>query len=422
MTLGATLLSRLAMTVALAGLSACSAQPNARDAADAIPLYVGRLAPDLRWVAVDERVRTRPVAGEGGVEALNLQWQDAWNGGVRIESARSLDLRALQGQGSLEFDLRVGDLARGGIHVAVSCGPDCRRKVDLTRAARGLAGRGWQRVSLSLGCFVRDGADFGAITRPFALETAGSGEVSVANVRLVRAARPTLACPDYRTQSVSPEPLAEVWAEGWWMARHEQKQAEIRRLREAGTPPELVFVGDSITQGWEESGRAVWEQHYRAHHAVGLGFGGDRTENVLWRLQHGEIDGIRPKVVVLLIGTNNTGHREEDPATTAAGIRRLLDEIGQRLPAAKVLLLAVFPRDPQPGTRLRRINQRINEIIAGYADQRRVFFLDVGPALTGADGSLSPEVMPDGLHLSEEGYRRWAGAMEPMLAKLMGNP
>jgi beta-glucosidase len=206
------------------------------------------------------------------------------------------------------------------------------------------------------------------------------------------------------------------------MPRHQEKLDEKRKLVDAGTPPEIVFIGDSITQGWENEGREVWQRHYARHNALGLGFGGDRTENVLWRLQHGALDGLAPKVAVLMIGTNNTGARGENPETTAAGIKRLVEEIRQRLPATQLLLLGVFPRDEKPGTPMRRINERINSLIAGYADGRSVHFLDIGAAFTHPDGTLPKDVMPDMLHLSEKGYAIWQRQMDPLLRQLMEQP
>jgi len=102
-----------------------------------------------------------------------------------------------------------------------------------------------------------------------------------------------------------------------------------------------------------------------------------------------------------------------------AGIRRLLDEVKQRLPNTPVLLLAVFPRDPKPGTPLRRLNDQLNRLIAGFADGRHVHFLDINHALMNADGSLAADVMPDWLHLSEKGYAAWAAAMAPTLQRLL---
>jgi beta-glucosidase len=196
----------------------------------------------------------------------------------------------------------------------------------------------------------------------------------------------------------------------------------LRQLITAGHSPQIVFIGDSITEGWSKSGKEVWQRHYGAYHPTNLGYGGDRTENVLWRLQNGEIDSISPKAVVLMIGTNNTGLRGEDPETTADGIKRLVDEIQQRLPAAKLLLLAVFPRDEKPDSYARKINERVNTIIANYADGRDVFFLNINAALTQADGTLSKEVMPDFLHPNAKGYEIWQREMAPLLNTLLTSP
>ncbi|MGM9489291.1 GDSL-type esterase/lipase family protein [Ideonella sp. YS5] len=358
----------------------------------------------------------RGTAGQR--EAVLFEWKDLWQSSLRFESREPMDLRPYLG-GTLEFDLDVGELAKGGIRAKVSCGEGCERPVSLIEPGRDWAGKGWQHVSLAMTCFVRENADFSKVSLPFALEGMGSGRVSVANVHITRKVRPGLSCPDYRTESITPAMLNESFAIDWWLPRHEQKLEEKRRLVAAGTPPEIVFIGDSITQGWEKEGLEVWQQHYAARHALALGFGGDRTENVLWRLQHGEIDGIAPKVTVLMIGTNNTGHRAENPETTAAGIRRLLQEIRQRLPRTKVLLLAVFPRGEQPDDFLRRQNERVNKLIARLADGRSVRFLDINAALLNADGTLSKEVMPDLLHPNAAGYAIWQRAMEPTLQKLL---
>ena len=123
-----------------------------------------------------------------------------------------------------------------------------------------------------------------------------------------------------------------------------------------------------------------------------------------------------------MIGTNNTGHRAEDPRTTAAGIQRLLDEIRRRLPKTKVLLLGVFPRGEQPDDYLRGINERVNKLIAALADGRDVHFLDIGSSLVQPGGTLSKDVMPDLLHPNEQGYAIWQRAMEPTLQKLLKAP
>lgn len=357
----------------------------------------------------------------GQREAVLLDWKGLWSATLRFESRQPLDLRPYLG-GTLEFDLDVGELAQGGVRAKLACGDGCERGVNLIAPARAAAGKGWQRIALPLSCFAREGADFAKVKLPFALDTTGTGRVSVANVRITREARPGLACPDYRTESVTPAMLDESWAVDWWLPRHKEKLEEKRRLVEAGTPPQVVFIGDSITQGWEKDGREVWQRHYAQLNGLALGFGGDRTENVLWRLQHGEIDGIAPKVAVLMIGTNNTGHRSENPATTAAGIKRLVDEIRQRLPDTKLLLLAIFPRGEKPDDFQRGLNERVNKLIEGYADGRNVHFLNINAALLNADGSLGKDVMPDLLHPNEKGYGLWQRAMAPTLDKLLATP
>lgn len=369
--------------------------------------------------ARDSHLSASAEGSDGRRDALQFEWKDLWLATLRIESPRPLDLRPYL-DGTLELDLDVADMAQGGIKVKLDCGGGCERNVNLIAQARANAGKGRQHLSLAMACFVREGADFSKVKLPFQLEGNGRGRASVANVRFVRDGKPNVDCPDYRTESVTPSMLNESWAIDWWLSRHEEKLAEARRLVAAGNSPELVFIGDSITQGWEKEGREVWQRHYAGYHALDLGFGGDRTENVLWRLQHGELDALAPKVVVLMIGTNNTGHRAEDPATTAAGIKRLIDEIRQRLPDTKVLLLAVFPRGEKPADPLRDINERVNRIIASQADGRSVYFLNINAALTEPDGTLSKDVMPDLLHPNAKGYAIWQREMQPLLQELLG--
>jgi len=330
-----------------------------------------------------------------------------------------VDLWPSIADGAVEFDLEAVDMARAGLTFVVGCGADCERKLAWVVPSRALAGKGWQHLAIPMRCFAHEGDDFGAVTRAFRLDSSGTGEAAIANLRFVRHARGGIACPDYRTESVTPRPLEQVWSMDWWIPRHEEKLAKIRESAATGKPVDLVFIGDSITHNWEKDGQAVWTRHYAKYNALDLGFGGDHTENVLWRLQHGEIDGIHPRVAVVMIGTNNTGDRQEDPRSTAAGVRRILDEIRGRLPDTRILLLAVFPRDEQPTGALRRLNDRVNAIISGYADGEHVFFLDIGHDLTNADGTLSRDVMPDLLHPNEKGYEIWARRMEPTLLQLL---
>ncbi|WUR11408.1 GDSL-type esterase/lipase family protein [[Empedobacter] haloabium] len=362
----------------------------------------------------------------GQRDALVLDFRDTWYASLRIEGdendrAGARDLRPYAPDGVLAFDLDVRAMSKGGIHIQLGCGKDCERKVPYVLQSRAQAGKGWRHLEFALSCFMRAGDDFSAIRRPFSIEANGSGEVAVANVRFRQHGKPNAGCPDYRTVSVTPEPLSEPWSLDWWLPRHQQKLQEIAARRASGTLPEIVFLGDSITQGWEKEGKDEWARRYARYHALNLGYSGDRTENILWRLQHGEVDGLAPKVVVLMAGTNNTGHRQEDPRTTAAGLERIVAELRQRLPESKVLVLGIFPRDARPDSRQRRINDDINRIIAGLADHRHVFYHDVSPAFLDAHGVLPKDVMPDLLHPNARGYALWGEAMEPVLQRLLAS-
>ncbi len=199
----------------------------------------------------------------------------------------------------------------------------------------------------------------------------------------------------------------------WWKTRHQQSVQQA-----AAGGHELVFLGDSITQSWEGPGKPVWDEFYGHRKALNLGFSGDRTEHLLWRLLNGELEKVDPKAFVLMIGTNNTGQRQDDPAKTASGVRCILDLLRDRKPNAKIVLLSVFPRDAAPDGRFRRMNDDLNQRIAAFADGGTILHLDVNASFLEKDGTLTKVIMPDFLHPGQEGYRRWAEALEPTLVKL----
>jgi lysophospholipase L1-like esterase len=204
----------------------------------------------------------------------------------------------------------------------------------------------------------------------------------------------------------------------WWKKRFDERLA---LAKQGGW--ELVFLGDSITHGWEGGGRKIWEENFGAYKALNLGYGGDRTENVLWRLENGELDGYQPKLLILMIGTNNTGHRplaQEKPEDTAAGIKAILGKIGEKSPDTKVLLLAIFPRSAKPTDPMRARNSQVNDLIKGYADGKRVIYMDLGPQMLDPDGTLTKEMMPDLLHPQGLGYSIWAKAVLPVIKETLG--
>ena len=200
----------------------------------------------------------------------------------------------------------------------------------------------------------------------------------------------------------------------WWMPQHERNVARVRQ-----GSVDLLMIGDSITQGWGDEGRRVWERYYAHRRAVNQGFNSDRTEQVLWRLQHGEIDGIHPKVAVVMIGTNNSGTRKDPPAETAAGVQAIVTLLRAKLPETKILLLGIFPRDAAATDSLRILNGSINDRLRGFADVQHLFYLDLGHLFLDRDGQLKRDLMPDLLHPNEQGYRVWAEGMEPQLKVLL---
>ena len=207
-------------------------------------------------------------------------------------------------------------------------------------------------------------------------------------------------------ETVVPEPR-----DGPWIELH---QRYVERAKKGHV--DLLFLGDSITQGWNEATNPVWKRFYGPRNAVNFGIGGDRTQHVLWRIRNGELDGVQPKVTVLMIGTNNAS--SNTPDEIAQGITAIVQELRRKLPETKVLLLGVFPRSQKPDSVRERLKS-VNERIARLDDGAHVKFLDIGKAFLEADGTIAKEVMPDFLHLTVLGYRRWADAMEPTLWSLL---
>jgi beta-glucosidase len=205
--------------------------------------------------------------------------------------------------------------------------------------------------------------------------------------------------------------------ESWWYEQSSGYSAIAARSERI----DIVFLGDSITQGWRDVGHPVWQDYYARRHAVNFGIGGDRTEHSLWRVLNGNFAGVierdNPKVVVLMIGTNNTGSHA--PPAIAQGVKANIDAILAKAPRSRILLLAIFPRGQSPLSRERLAVHQTNQILANLADGQAVSYLDIGPDLLEQDGTLSPQIMPDFLHLSERGYQIWASRMEPVLTQLL---
>jgi (4-O-methyl)-D-glucuronate---lignin esterase len=223
-----------------------------------------------------------------------------------------------------------------------------------------------------------------------------------------------------QTLGPADQPAPQIGNETWTTAH----AALIERARKGSI--DLYLAGDSITRRWEATHQQNWDANFAGWKAADFGAGGDRTQNLLYRLEEGELDGVHPKVVVLLIGTNNIGFEPvsggDDALVTdiAKGIKACLDTIHRKAPDAKILLMGITPRNTQGTTALMTTINKVNRRIAAFADGKTIRFLDIGERLADATGKLFEGMTDDGLHLTDKGYQVWADAMEPVLAEWLG--
>jgi lysophospholipase L1-like esterase len=199
-----------------------------------------------------------------------------------------------------------------------------------------------------------------------------------------------------------------------WTARHD---AYVKLAEKGGV--DVYFLGDSITDGWHKEGKAIWDREFAPLKAENFGIAGDRTQHVLYRVTNGEFpDALKPKVVVLMIGTNNT-NAHDTPEQVAAGNKAIVETIRRKSPETKILLLAIFPRGETPADPLRKNNEAANAMIAKLADGKAVRFLNINEKFLDKDGVLSKEIMPDLLHPNAKGYEIWAEAIREPLKEML---
>lgn len=217
---------------------------------------------------------------------------------------------------------------------------------------------------------------------------------------------PTVPSIKYDKDGITPN--------GRFIKMHEKF---VEQAKQGGI--DLLFLGDSITAGWASNGKDVWKEKYEPRSAANFGIGGDRTQHVLWRIENGELQNLKPKVVVVMIGTNNTAN--DDAAKIVQGVTKIVKS-AQAKTGANVLLLGVFPRgeNAEKGGEQREKITRINEILSKLDDGKTVRYLDLKDKFQQPDGTIAKEIMPDFLHLSPKGYAIWAEAMEPLLGEMMG--
>ncbi len=274
-----------------------------------------------------------------------------------------------------------------------------------------------------------DGADPGAKSGPYLAPIAlpHGGTVKAITVTEDRKSLSAVAELKVEPAAQGPKPPTSVvpctqdrdWPVYDWAKRHAAVCALVTERK-----PRVVYIGDSITQmfGGEphdrgQPGQPVWAKHFAPRNTANLGFGYDYTENTLWRLQHGELDGADVKLAIVCIGTNNAG--KNTPDEIVAGIKAILAEIRRAQPKAKILLLGILPRSAKPDAARAKI-AAVNTTLAQLDGTDAITFLDVSGKFVQPDGSIPRELMGDFLHPTTKGYEILAEAIEPTVARLLG--
>jgi lysophospholipase L1-like esterase len=198
-----------------------------------------------------------------------------------------------------------------------------------------------------------------------------------------------------------------------WMERYESINARARQGK-----IDLIYIGDSIVQRFDGVGKGIWDRYYAPRNALNLGISGDRTQHVIWRLDHGNIDGISPKLAIIMIGQNNGGHNTS--IEIAEGVTEVVKRVRTKLPDAKILLLAIFQRREKP-TPERAVLAEANEIISKLANSSSIAYMDINSVFVRPDGKISSFLMPDFEHPNELGFKLWAEAIEAKVAELMAD-
>jgi len=234
------------------------------------------------------------------------------------------------------------------------------------------------------------------------------GKLLIASLIISILSSQVLVAEEKQHSAISPD-----HRHSWWTLRND---AVNERVKQGNV--DLLFIGDSITHGWEGEGKEYWDKYYAPRNAVNMGFSGDRTQHVLWRLDHGHLEGISPKLAIIMIGTNNSNGNDNTSEEIADGIIATCRKIQAKCPKTKVLILAIFPRGPEPSGQ-REKNAKASQLASKLAEGKMIHYIDINDKFLTKDGFLTNKIMPDYLHPNKAGYKIWAEAIEPKVTELM---
>ena len=216
--------------------------------------------------------------------------------------------------------------------------------------------------------------------------------------------------PAKRHTAIDPQP--QTWSD--WKRKHRKLS---RALEEES--PNLLFLGDSITENWSSIGKSVWDEYYSSRRAMNMGISGDRTQHLLWRIANGGFERVNPRAVVLLIGTNNIKEQRNEVNETTEGVLAVAEALVDRLPETTVLVLGILPCGETDDSRERTDAAAVNRRLEKELDHGRIVFLDVSNKFVDSNGTISPKLMPDHLHLTNRGYKLLAESIEPHLQSIL---
>lgn len=317
--------------------------------------------------------------------------------------------------------LVIEDVAVAGgpkdYQVSLSCGTiGCGWRVSIADGFSKLSDKKGESIVVPVGCLVRPEQ---SLETPQSLDitfqAAGAGKLLFSDIYFsddIDGGAIVVDCPARRLVSTTAVPPSRQPAAGWWFDRHDKILQQKRKV-------DLALLGDSITQGWEDIGGNAIKTAFRDNSVVNLGFSGDRTENLLWRLKNGELDGLSPRVVVILIGTNNTGHRLDGPREIFDGIIAICQEVKKVAAASKIFVVSLLPRELISSGKLRANNDQVNALLSSNATNYGFEYIDATGLFINEGGGLRVDLMPDLLHLNSLGYELLAKKLKSEIGPLL---